>query len=45
MLGGYEPDPLQPDVHPDDVAALALDIDVLWRLPRKVSKQFPIFQD
>jgi glycine/D-amino acid oxidase-like deaminating enzyme len=45
MLGGYEADPLQPDVLPDDVAALPLDIDVLWRLARKVSEQFPIFQD
>src|SRR5260370_26379268 len=45
MLGGYEADPLQPDVLPDDVAALPLDIEVLWRLARKVSEQFPIFQD
>jgi hypothetical protein len=27
------------------VAALPLDIDVLWRLAKKVSEQFPIFQD
>jgi len=27
MLGGYEPDPLQPDVLPDDVAELPLDIE------------------
>jgi len=45
MFGGYEADPLQPDVLPDDVAALPLDIEVLWRLARKVSEQFPIFQD
>ena len=45
MLGSYEADPLQPDVLPDDVAALPLDIEVLWRLARKVSEQFPIFQD
>jgi glycine/D-amino acid oxidase-like deaminating enzyme len=45
MLGGYEADPLQPDALPDDVAALPLDIEVLWRLARKVSEQVPIFQD
>jgi glycine/D-amino acid oxidase-like deaminating enzyme len=45
MLGGYEPDPLQPEAPPDDVAALPLDIEVLWRLARSVSEQFPIFQD
>jgi len=49
MLGGYEPDPLQVDVAalpPSfDVAELPLDIDVLWRLARSVSEQFPIFQD
>ena len=45
MLGGYEPDPLQPDALPDDVAALPLDVDVLWRLARKVSEQSPIFQE
>jgi len=45
MLGGYEADPLQPHALPDDVAALPLDIDVLWRLARRVSEQFPIFQD
>jgi glycine/D-amino acid oxidase-like deaminating enzyme len=45
MLGGYEGDPLQPDALPDDVAELPLDIDVLWRLARSVSEQFPIFQD
>ncbi len=45
MLGGYEPDPLQPDVLPDDVATLPLNIEVLWRLARNVSEQFPIFQD
>jgi glycine/D-amino acid oxidase-like deaminating enzyme len=45
MLGGYEDDPLQPDVLPDDVAALPLDIEVLWRLAKNVSEQFPIFQD
>src|SRR5215475_1981426 len=49
MLGGYEPDPVQPDVAalpPSfDMAELPLDIDVLWRLARSVSEQFPIFQD
>ena len=30
MLGGYEADPLQPDVLPDDVAALPLDIEGRW---------------
>jgi glycine/D-amino acid oxidase-like deaminating enzyme len=49
MLGGYEPDPLQPDVAalgPSfDMADLPLDIEVLWRLARSVSEQFPIFQD
>jgi glycine/D-amino acid oxidase-like deaminating enzyme len=45
MLGGYEPDPLQPPVLPDDVAAMPLDIDVLWRLAQSVREQFPIFQD
>ena len=45
MLGGYEADPLQPETLPDDVARLPLDIEVLWRLARSVSDQFPIFQD
>jgi glycine/D-amino acid oxidase-like deaminating enzyme len=49
MLGGYEPDPLQLDaaaLPPSfDVAELPLDIEVLWRLARSVSEQFPIFQD
>ncbi len=46
MLGGYESDPLQPDVAAvADVAALPLDIEVLWRLARSVREQFPIFQD
>jgi hypothetical protein len=45
MLGGDEPDRLQPDALPDDVAELPLDIGVLWRLAQKVSEQFPIFQD
>jgi glycine/D-amino acid oxidase-like deaminating enzyme len=49
MLGGYEPDPLQPDVAalpPSfDMAELPLDIEVLRRLARSVSEQFPIFQD
>ena len=49
MLGGYEPDPLQVDVErlPQsfDLAELPLDIEVLWRLARSVSEQFPIFQD
>jgi len=46
MLGGYESDPLQPDVAAvADVAALPLDIKVLWRLAHSVREQFPIFQD
>jgi glycine/D-amino acid oxidase-like deaminating enzyme len=49
MLGGYEPDPVQPNVaalpSTFDVAELPLDIEVLWRLARSVSEQFPIFQD
>src|SRR6185369_14112077 len=49
MLGGYEPEPLQLDVAslpPSfDIADLPLDIEVLWRLARSVSEQFPIFQD
>jgi len=45
MLGGYEADPLQPDTLPDDIAALPLDIGVLWRLADSVREQFPIFQD
>ena len=49
MLGGYETDPLQVDVEtlpPSfDMAELPLDIEVLWRLARSVSEQFPIFQD
>jgi glycine/D-amino acid oxidase-like deaminating enzyme len=49
MLGGYEPDPVQVDVSalpPSfDIAELPLDIEVLWRLARSVSEQFPIFQD
>jgi glycine/D-amino acid oxidase-like deaminating enzyme len=49
MLGGYETDPVQPDVGalpPSfDMAALALDVEVLWRLARSVREQFPIFQD
>ena len=49
MLGGYENDPLQVDVEalpPSfDMAELPLDIEVLWRLARSVSEQFPIFQD
>ena len=46
MLGGYEPDPLQPDADAlTDVARLPLDIEVLWRLARGVREQFPIFQD
>ena len=45
MLGGYEADPLQLDVPPDDVTDLPLDIDVLWRLAASVREQFPIFQD
>jgi glycine/D-amino acid oxidase-like deaminating enzyme len=49
MLGGYEPDPMQVDVaalpSSFDITQLPLDIDVLWRLARSVSEQFPIFQD
>ena len=49
MLGGYEPDPLQVDMAAlppaFDIAELPLDIEVLWRLARNVSEQFPIFQD
>jgi glycine/D-amino acid oxidase-like deaminating enzyme len=49
MLGGYEPDPVQVDVAalpPSfDIADLPLDVEVLWRLARSVSEQFPIFQD
>src|SRR5437762_7280613 len=49
MLGGYEADPWQVDVAAlstsFDVAELPLDIEVLWRLARSVSEQFPIFQD
>ena len=46
MLGGYEPDPLQPDPAAlGDITELPLDIDVLWRLAASVSEQFPIFQD
>ena len=47
MLGGYEPDPLQfaVDAVPNDVTGVPLDIDVLCRLARSVSEQFPIFQD
>src|SRR5205823_12241286 len=45
MLGGYEPDPVQVEAVPDDVAGLPLDIQVLWRLARSVREQFPIFQD
>jgi glycine/D-amino acid oxidase-like deaminating enzyme len=46
MLGGYEADPVQPEVAAlVDVAELPLDIEVLWRLARSVSEQFPIFLD
>src|SRR5205085_1653586 len=49
MLGGYEPDPLQLDMAalpPSfEIRELPLDIEVLWRLARSVSEQFPIFQD
>ena len=49
MLGGYETDPVQLDagaLPPTfDMAELPLDIEVLWRLARSVSEQFPIFQD
>jgi len=45
MLGGYEPDPMQPEAVPDDVADVPLDVEVLWRLAESVREQFPIFQD
>ncbi len=46
MLGGYEANPVQPDVAAlTDVAELPLDIEVLWRLARSVGEQFPIFLD
>jgi glycine/D-amino acid oxidase-like deaminating enzyme len=45
MLGGYESDPMQVGAPPSDIAELPLDIEVLWRLARSVSDQFPIFQD
>jgi glycine/D-amino acid oxidase-like deaminating enzyme len=49
MLGGYEEDPVQVDMAalpPSfEIADLTLDIEVLWRLARSVSEQFPIFQD
>ena len=49
MLGGYEPDPLQLDMAAlpplFEIRELPLDIEVLWRLARSVSEQFPIFQD
>ena len=49
MLGGYEPDPMQVDVGalpPSfEMSDLPLDVEVLWRLARSVSEQFPIFQD
>lgn len=49
MVGGYEPDPMQLDAatlpSSFDMAELPLDIEVLWRLARSVSEQFPIFAD
>jgi glycine/D-amino acid oxidase-like deaminating enzyme len=49
MLGGYEADPLQPDMAAlppaFDIADLPLDLGVLRRLAASVSEQFPIFQD
>jgi glycine/D-amino acid oxidase-like deaminating enzyme len=49
MLGGYEADPLQPDMAAlpasFEIADLPLDVEVLWRLARSVSEQFPILQD
>jgi glycine/D-amino acid oxidase-like deaminating enzyme len=49
MLGGYESDPWQVDMSAlspaFDIAELPLDIEVLWRLARSVSEQFPVFQD
>src|SRR5206468_10818992 len=49
MLGGDEPDPMHIDpaaLRPGfDVAELPLDIEVVWRLARSVSEQFPVFQD
>src|SRR3989442_12064794 len=32
MLGGYEPDPMQPEAVPGDVAAVPLAVEGLWRL-------------
>ncbi len=49
MLGGYEPDPVQYDMHdlPPDfrIEDLALDLSVLRRLAESVAAQFPIFRD
>ena len=49
MLGGYESTPLQVEaaaLPPQfDIADLPLDLEVLRRLARSVSEQFPIFQD
>src|SRR5206468_455039 len=49
MLGGYESDPMQLDAatlsSSFDMSELPLDIEVLWRLARSVSEQFPIFAD
>ena len=49
MLGGYEADPRQFDMHEMgdsfQISDLELDIDVLWGLARQVKAQFPIFQD
>jgi len=49
MLGGYESNPRQYDMHdlgPSfQIADLELDIEVLHRLARSVRDQFPIFQE
>ena len=49
MLGGYESNPRQYDMRElgpgFQIADLELDIEVLHRLARSVSDQFPIFQE
>jgi glycine/D-amino acid oxidase-like deaminating enzyme len=49
MLGGYEPNPVQYDMHdlPSDfqIENLALDVAILRRLAESVARQFPIFRD
>jgi len=48
MLGGYEADPLQLDMHSlppgFQIADLQLDIGVLRRLAKSVVEQFPVFR-